>query len=137
MKLALLSASGLLSASLMPAAMAQLSLPAVVSDGMVLQRESSVPIWGWAKPGAEVSVKGGWMGSWIAADTTTADETGRWQLMVRTPKATTEATSLSVWTRSEVVIIADVHVGEVLLCSGQSNNGSCTGSRTPSQERRV
>lgn len=121
MKLALFSASGLLSASLMPAAMAQLSLPAVVSDGMVLQRESSVPIWGWAKPGAEVSVKGGWMGSWIAADTTTADETGRWQLMVRTPEATTEATSLSIWTRSESLNIADVHVGEVLLCSGQSN----------------
>ena len=66
MKLALLPLAGLLSVSLVPAAAAQLSLPAVVSDGMVLQRETEVPIWGWAKPGTEVSVKGGWMGSWIA-----------------------------------------------------------------------
>ena len=85
MKLALLT--GLLSASLTPAALAQLSLPAIVSDGMVLQRETEVPIWGWAKPGTEVAVKGGWLGSWIAATSATADDTGRWQVMLRTPEA--------------------------------------------------
>lgn len=116
-RLAVLAAAALLS----PSALAQIQLPAVLSEGMVLQRESEVPIWGWAEPGTEVSAKGGWMGSWIAATSTTTDETGRWELKLRTPEATTEPTSLSIWTRSETVNIAKVHVGEVLLCSGQSN----------------
>ena len=56
---------------------ADVRLPAVVSDHMVLQRDSDVTIWGWADPGERVSVETGWH---TGATETTADADGRWRV---------------------------------------------------------
>lgn len=95
-------------------------LPAVISDGMVLQANATVPIWGFADPGTRVSVKGGWLGSWIAGETATADEDGRWEVQITTPEAG-GPTSVAIGADGENVTIRDVLLGEVFLCSGQSN----------------
>lgn len=96
-----------------PAARAQTRLPAVFSDHMVLQREAAVPVWGWATPGASVSVRGDWMAE---AATATASSAGNWKLILHTPPAGGPHT-LTIGDRT----LQDVWSGEVWLCSGQSN----------------
>ncbi len=95
-------------------------LPAVISDGMVLQAKAKVPIWGFAKPGTQVSVKGGWLGSWIAGEVGTADENGRWEVEISTPEAGGPFT-IAIGSGGEQVTVKDILLGEVFLCSGQSN----------------
>ena len=94
----------------------QLRLPAVVSDHMVLQRESEAPLFGWAAPGATVVVTPGW-GS--TAYEVVADGGGRWKVAVRTPAAGGPFDIRVVADRE--VVLRDVLVGEVWVCSGQSN----------------
>lgn len=97
---------------------AQLKLPAVFSDYMVLQQNTRVPVWGWAGPEAMVTVVTGW----DEADEVTvqADASGRWEARVAVPEAGQES-----WIRfssgGEQVTLNQVVSGEVWLCSGQSN----------------
>jgi len=98
------------------AASAEVTLPAIFGDGMVLQQKSSVTIWGWAEPGEKIDAKGSWM--WFGTGTR-ADETGKWSLRVRTSKAGGPHT-LTIKGSNEVVL-DDLLFGEVWVCSGQSN----------------
>ena len=95
---------------------ADVRLPAVVSDHMVLQRDSDVTIWGWADPGERVSVETGWH---TGATETTADADGRWRVTVHTTAAGGPNT-ITV-TGNNVLTLRDVLLGEVWICSGQSN----------------
>lgn len=105
---------------------AQLRLPALVGDGMVLQRGTTVNIWGWAAAGKTISVTPSWSG---ATATATADATGRWKVAVpTTATATATATAATPATPWEIhitgdgeVTLKDVLLGEVWVCSGQSN----------------
>jgi len=63
---------------------AEVRLPSVFGDKMVLQQKSDVAIWGWASPGEQITVKGSW-GRRI--EKTETDETGKWILQLKTPKA--------------------------------------------------
>ncbi len=93
---------------------AEVKLPAIISDHMVLQADAEVPIWGVASPGEAISVSFG-----EATATTTAGADGRWE--TRLPKLKSgQANSLMI-RGSNVVTIKDVLVGEVWLGSGQSN----------------
>lgn len=96
----------------------ELKLAAVFSDHMVLQQAKSVPVWGWADPGENITVE--FDGQKHSA---AADASGRWQVSLNPLQASAEAHILLV--RSERqdrrVQIADVLVGEVWLGSGQSN----------------
>ena len=67
----------LLTALAASTAMAELKLPSIVADHMVLQQSRPVPIWGWAQPGEEVTVA-------IAGQTVKgkADDKGRWQVEI-------------------------------------------------------
>jgi len=98
-----------------PAA-AELRLPAIFGDHMVLQREASVPVWGWAEPGETVRVEVDWLDAPLE---TTADAEGRWRLDVETGAAGGPHSLLV--TAGESVELEDVLFGEVWLCSGQSN----------------
>jgi sialate O-acetylesterase len=95
-------------------ARADVKLPPVISDHMVLQRDAAAPIWGSASPGEQVSVS-------IAgqAKTTTADAQGHWQVKLD-PLKVAEGLTLTV-TGKNTITIQDVLVGEVWLGSGQSN----------------
>ncbi len=97
---------------------AKVRLPALVGDRMVLQQRTDVQLWGWAAPGAEVAVAP----SWCAPVGTTADAAGRWSVTVRTPEASFEKRTIAIGDGDgEPLRLEDVLIGEVWLCSGQSN----------------
>ncbi|MEM9378497.1 MAG: sialate O-acetylesterase [Planctomycetota bacterium] len=103
--------------ALAPLTRAELRLPSVVSDGMVLQRDAEAPLWGWADPGATVLVAPSWLDAPVRA---TAGEDGRWTAQVATPGAGGPHL-ITVRAGEETLVVDDVLIGEVWLCSGQSN----------------
>lgn len=107
----------LLLACVLAASHAQLRLPPIFDDHMVLQQNSSVPVWGWAHPSQEIRIKVSW-------DTVTyrtkADNTTFWKTDIRTPAAGGPFT-VTIKTDWEERKLTDVLSGEVWLCSGQSN----------------
>lgn len=104
----------LLLASPAPALYADVTLPAIFSDHMVLQADAPVPVWGTAGAGEQVTVTTGGQ-----TKATTADPAGKWSVTLDKLKAG-EATTLTV-KGNNLITIQDVLVGEVWLCSGQSN----------------
>jgi len=98
------------------AAPLQVQLPAIFSDNMVLQRSVPVPVWGQAVPGESVSVK------FKAQEKSgVADATGHWKLYLDPLTVSKEPSSLFVTANSGQREFSNVLVGEVWLCSGQSN----------------
>lgn len=96
---------------------AEIRLPALISDGMVLQRESTINIWGKAEKGKTLSVFTSWDKSSLKA---VPDADGSWQVKARTPEAGGPY-YITVSQGREKVTVSDVMIGEVWLCSGQSN----------------
>ena len=94
---------------------ADIRLNSLFSDHMVIQRESQIPIWGWADPGEKVSIKASWGAK--AKVTTGAD--GNWKTTLKTPSAGGPFTI--TFSGKNTITISDVLSGEVWLCSGQSN----------------
>jgi sialate O-acetylesterase len=94
---------------------AEVSLPAIFSDHLVLMKAPAVPVWGKAEAGEKVRVIIG---------TTTADAetdaTGRWQAMLNLKDSVAGPFEMSVEGKNRIVI-HDVVIGEVWLASGQSN----------------
>lgn len=102
-------------ATLSLAARAELKLPAIIGDNMVLQQKQANPLWGWDTPGTEVTVK-------FAGQTKTAkaDEKGKWTVKLDAVPANAKPATISIkgTTAKE---LKNVLVGEVWICSGQSN----------------
>lgn len=96
---------------------AKISLPSVISDNMVLQQQTEAAIWGKATPGASVRVKVSWSGKTYTAKADASD--GKWIVRVATPKAGGPY-SISI-SDGAAVTLENVMIGEVWLCSGQSN----------------
>lgn len=96
---------------------AEIQLPALVSDNMVLQQNAIVRIWGKAKPNADVVVKVGW-------DSTTyesmSDTEGNWCVKVKTIQASDRPYEIAISDGTEKRI-KNILLGEVWLCGGQSN----------------
>jgi sialate O-acetylesterase len=103
---------------------------ALFSDGMVLQRGvRACPVWGTADPGENVTVKLNARGGTTEAKAT-ADEKGQWTVLLRDLEAGGPCT-LTI-SGKNTVTIKDVQVGEVWICSGQSNmEMSMAALRTP------
>lgn len=93
---------------------ANVKLPALFTDHMVLQQGQQDRVWGWADPGESVKVT-------IAQQSheTKADDKGRWQVTLA-PLSVGGAHTLAVQGKNKLEI-QDVLVGEVWICSGQSN----------------
>jgi sialate O-acetylesterase len=94
---------------------AQLRLPAIFSDHMILQREKPVKIWGTARQGEVIRVSIG-----QATGSSRADNNGRWLITLPAFPAGGPF-EMYVKTKMETRVITDVLFGEVWLCSGQSN----------------
>lgn len=107
---------GLLTALLPFGSLEAVNLPAVFSNHMVLQQNAQPLIWGWGKPGEEITVTGGWNHQ---ALTTKVNNLGQWQLKLPTPVAGGPYT-LTV-SGYNTIELKDVLIGEVWLVSGQSN----------------
>jgi len=95
---------------------ANVVLPSVFSNHMVLQQNAEVIVWGWAKPSEEVTVTGSWDQQPVK---TKASNLAQWQVKLKTPAAGGPYT-LKVQGYN-TINIEDVLLGEVWLCSGQSN----------------
>lgn len=95
-------------------ARSNVTLPAIFSDHLVLQRAASVPVWGWADAGEEVSVTVGGQ-----TQTTRAGPDGKWQVKFNDLRSGAP-TTLTVRGKNTVTL-NDVLIGEVWLGSGQSN----------------
>jgi len=94
--------------------LAEVKVPAIFSDNMVLQRNVPMPIWGTARPGEEVKVTAGPRNA-----TTTADASGAWRVTLD-PLDAGNAIAVVI-AGSNTITLKNVVVGEVWICSGQSN----------------
>lgn len=97
-------------------AMANVTLPNIFGDNMVLQRNSEVKIWGWANPKEEIKLVSSWNNQEYKAVT---NNQAKWELKIKTPEAGGPFT-ISIKGYNEV-ILKNILIGEVWLCSGQSN----------------
>ncbi len=92
------------------------SVPQIFASNMVLQQKSDVKVWGWAKAGEPVRLKADWLEKELQ---TKADNEGTWSLILHTPEAGGPyAVSLRGYNE---IVFENVLIGEVWLCSGQSN----------------
>ena len=89
-----------------------ITLPSVIASDMVLQRDKPLPIWGWTTPGSNVTVR-------FAGQTNTAKAgvDGRWDVRLDSLPASDKPRDMVINT----ITLTNILVGEVWLCSGQSN----------------
>ncbi len=107
---------------------AAIKLPSVIGNSMVLQRDRAAPIWGWDDPGTKVTVTLG-----DAKATAEADADGKWIVELPAMKAGGPLTMTIEGT--DKVTVEDILVGEVWLCSGQSNmEWPVSASNNPKEE---
>ncbi|HQF47413.1 MAG TPA: sialate O-acetylesterase [Flavobacterium alvei] len=97
-------------------AFANVTLPNVISDNMVLQRNSDVKIWGWANPQEEVVIAPSWNNQTYKIK---ASNQAKWEITIPTPKEGGPYT-ISIKGYNEIVL-KNILIGEVWVCSGQSN----------------
>jgi sialate O-acetylesterase len=98
---------------------AQIRLPAILGDHMVLQQQSDVALWGWAGPGEEVTVTASWDKTLEQVMKVKASHGAVWKTSLKTPAAGGPYT-ITIKASNEIVI-KDILIGEVWICSGQSN----------------
>jgi sialate O-acetylesterase len=115
---------------------ADVTLPRVIDSNMVLQRGQRLPIWGWAAPGERVTVEFGGQRKAVQADAA-----GRWEARLASLPASTLPAEMIV-TGNNRLVLTNILVGEVWLCSGQSNMekpiGAQPGQRpVPNHEREL
>ena len=96
---------------------AEISLHGIFTDHMVLQRETSVLLYGWANPNEEFTVFTSWNNETVKVKT---GNDAKWEISVNTPKAGGPY-EISFKGESNEITLKDVLIGEVWLCSGQSN----------------
>ena len=97
------------------AVQAAVTLPHVIGHNMVLQREQPVPVWGWTAPGEKISVE--FAGQ---KKSTKADATGHWEVRFTRLSASSTPATMTI-SGTETITLTNILVGEVWLCSGQSN----------------
>jgi sialate O-acetylesterase len=95
---------------------AEIHLPSLIANNMVLQQQSSVKLWGTAKPNSKVTVVASWSSKCYF---TQSDSNGDWLLSIKTPIA--GGPFSIVFSDGKAKKIENVLIGEVWLCSGQSN----------------
>lgn len=111
---------------------ADVSLPKIFGSGMVLQRGLATPVWGWADAGEEVTVE--FAGQ---KKTATADGQGVWSVRLDPQKENSKGQSLTV-SGKNTVTFQDVLLGDVWICSGQSNmEWAVRNSMNPDEEQKA
>ncbi|MCK5852790.1 hypothetical protein KAH27_07150, partial [bacterium] len=95
---------------------AQLTLPSIFSDNMVLQRDMKIPVWGKSAPEEQVGV-------WFHGQKriTTADKEGNWKVYLSPISVDNNPRKMMIKSGNSKIILTNVVLGDVWLCSGQSN----------------
>jgi sialate O-acetylesterase len=102
---------------LVQATHAEVKLPAIVSSNMVLQRNTTVVLWGWADAKEKISIEASWIDETLDVK---ADKEGNWRIEVNTTNSK-EPQTINIQGEASGVILENILFGEVWLCSGQSN----------------
>ncbi len=106
----------ILSLAIAGAAFADVKLPAVIGDNMVLQRGKATTMWGWGEPGEQIMVSVSWHSmAWEI----TADSTNKWTFKMNPPR--TAGPHEITFSGKNTIKLKNILVGEVWVCSGQSN----------------
>ena len=112
------------------AAHGQVRLPRLLSDGMVLQRDADITIWGWSSPAERISVH-----FLDSSYTTSADSSGNWKVALSALKAGGPYEMQVIGKDS--VTIREIMIGDVWVCSGQSNMELPMKRVSPTYEREI
>ena len=99
------------------ASFAEVKLPAIVSSNMVLQRDTTITLWGWADAGEKISISSSWLDERIRIR---ADASGKWMVEVKTTKSLDPQT-IEIKSKTSGILLENILFGEVWLTSGQSN----------------
>ena len=92
------------------AVQAKVRLPHMISDNMVIQQQTDVRLWGWAKAGKKVTATVSWSAQKVEVK---ADKQGRWLLTVKSPQASYEPLSITFDDGDGKVTINNILAGEV------------------------
>ncbi|WP_447642949.1 MULTISPECIES: sialate O-acetylesterase [Chitinophagaceae] len=95
---------------------AKLVLPKILGNSMVLQQRQRIPIWGWSDPNMKVVVR--FKGK---QKMTVADGNGTWKVLLDAENASFQEATLSIMAGTDTIHLQHILIGEVWLCSGQSN----------------
>lgn len=96
---------------------AEVKLPAIVSSNMVLQRNTTVVLWGWSDAKEKITIEVSWLSEEMNIK---ADKRGRWQIEVKTTNSK-DPQIIKIKSEASDITLENVLFGEVWLCSGQSN----------------
>ena len=96
---------------------AEVKLPAIVSSDMVLQRNTTVVLWGWADANEDIIIDASWLKEKLNIK---ADKNGDWRIEVMTTNSK-DAQTINITSKESNIILSNILFGEVWLCSGQSN----------------
>ncbi len=96
---------------------AEVKLPAIVSSNMVLQRNTTITLWGWADAEEKITITASWLNEKIKIN---ADKAGDWKVEVKTTNSK-EPQTIKITSASSNILLENILFGEVWLCSGQSN----------------
>jgi sialate O-acetylesterase len=99
------------------AATGQVKLPSLVGDNMVLQQNSKVNLWGWASPNEKINIQLGWQTTPVEIR---SNPDGTWKTAVNTPQGSEKSYEITI-EASNKIILQNILIGEVWICSGQSN----------------
>ncbi len=95
----------------------EVKLPAVVSSNMVLQRNTTVVLWGWADANEKISITTSWIEKEIDL---IASKKGTWKVEVQTTDSK-DAQSINIYSKDSNILLENILFGEVWVCAGQSN----------------
>jgi sialate O-acetylesterase len=103
-------------------ATADVRLPAIISDNMVIQADAKAPIWGWANPNETVTVAIG-----KQKQTATADANGKWMVKLKPMKLSDKPLEMVIAGKN-IITVKNILIGQVWLASGQSNMEMAVGN---------
>ena len=93
---------------------AEIILPDIVGDNMVLQQQTEACIWGWSTPGSKITVIPEWDNTNYNAK---ADKDGFWELKMTTPEASYRPQSIEIQGDGSDILLKNILIGEVWFCS--------------------
>lgn len=99
------------------AMIAEIKLPAIVSSNMVLQRNTTIEIWGWAAANEKIKITASWLEK---SEEIIADKVGNWSITIKTTNSKT-GQEITLKSKESNIVLENILFGEVWLCSGQSN----------------
>src|SRR5579859_2995856 len=99
---------------------ANVRLPSVLSSNMVLQQRSQADLWGWCEPGEKIAITASWDGR---VDSVRGTRDGHWKCQLSTPAAGGPYT-ITIKGQNTLTL-ENILIGEVWVCSGQSNMEMC------------